>query len=208
MLRLLIAAALVLAAEGFTPSTLPTGPALRVAAAAATPVFMLSGASPFSSALRSPFGGNGFTPASGKRADFALRPSQPSDAVPLANLCTDSFYGEHTLADGPIKFAQRFAVLAKVLSQVSRRLSFEGKRECRLLVATDVRGGPVLGCIGESRAQTDRAREAAPARAHRAPYIEHSSPNPARHAQRSPPSSPHVWLGTGPTVQFLVQVRD
>jgi ribosomal protein S18 acetylase RimI-like enzyme len=105
-------------------------------------------ATPFRSALPPPrFGSSVLTPPTGKRVKVALRPAQPSDAYALANLCTDSFYGEHTMADGPIKFVQRSLVLAKVFSQVSRRLSFEGKRECRLLVASDARGGPVRGCI-------------------------------------------------------------
>lgn len=102
-------------------------------------------ASPF--ALEPPrLGRQPLTPGSG-RLNVALRPAKQSDALALANLCTDAFYGEHTLPDGPIKFIQRSFVFAKVLAQVSRRLSFEGKRECRLLVAADARGGPLRGCV-------------------------------------------------------------
>lgn len=142
-------ALLILPVMSYTPAMMTLAPAVRATSRKATPAVYLSlEATPFRWALPPPrLSSSVLTPASGKPVKVALRPAQPSDAVALANLCTDAFYGEHTMADGPIKFVQRSLVLAKVFSQVSRRLSFEGKRECRLLVASDARGGPVRGCI-------------------------------------------------------------
>jgi ribosomal protein S18 acetylase RimI-like enzyme len=140
---------LILPVVSFNPAMVSLTPAVRAASEKAAPAVYLSlEATPFRQALQPlRLSSTVLTPARGKPVKVSLRPARPSDAVALANLCTDAFYGEHTMADGPIKFVQRSLVLAKVFSQVSRRLSFEGKRECRLLLASDSRGGPVRGCI-------------------------------------------------------------
>jgi|TARA_B100000524_G_scaffold241738_1_gene129288 ribosomal protein S18 acetylase RimI-like enzyme len=78
---------------------------------------------------------------------ITIRPARRADALQLADLCTDSFYGTHALQDGPIIFLQRLKLFVGVYYQVSRRLGFEtdGERECRLFVAqTDE--GRVCGC--------------------------------------------------------------
>lgn len=80
--------------------------------------------------------------------EFVLRPARPSDALDLARLCTDTFFGTHQLREGPVIFAQRLFIWTKVLRQVTRRLSIEGEgRECNLLVAVDRAGsGEVMAC--------------------------------------------------------------
>ena len=100
-------------------------------------------------AFERPFGGKVLTPptTAAQNVAVSLRRAKPSDAVAIATICTDSFYGEHELKDGPIKFSQRAAVWSKVYLAVSRRLQFEGQRECRLVVASDARGGPLIGCV-------------------------------------------------------------
>mmetsp|Transcript_21546 Transcript_21546/g.68561 ORF Transcript_21546/g.68561 Transcript_21546/m.68561 type:complete len:270 (-) Transcript_21546:50-859(-) len=100
-------------------------------------------------AFERPFGGKVLTPptTAAQNVAVSLRRAKPSDAVAIATICTDSFYGEHELKDGPIKFSQRAAVWSKVYLAVSRRIKLEGQRECRLVVASDARGGPLIGCV-------------------------------------------------------------
>ncbi|KAL1529286.1 hypothetical protein AB1Y20_000240 [Prymnesium parvum] len=84
----------------------------------------------------------------GERRDtIIVRRACPDDAKPLAQLCTDAFFGSHTFFDGPIIFLQRAQIFSRVLMQVSRRISIEDGRECRLLVATDSNNGDLCGCI-------------------------------------------------------------
>ena len=78
--------------------------------------------------------------------EFVLRPAQPGDALDLARLCTDTFYGAHHIQAGPIIFMQRLFIWTKVLRQVTRRLAIEGEeRECKLLVAANS-DGQVKAC--------------------------------------------------------------
>ncbi|EOD38436.1 hypothetical protein EMIHUDRAFT_224501 [Emiliania huxleyi CCMP1516] len=103
----------------------------------------------------------------------SLRRAKPSDAVAIATICTDSFYGEHELKDGPIKFSQRAAVWSKVYLAVSRRLQFEGQRECRLVVASDARGGPLIGCVDLAERRFELTRDEMPSGGRHAwrPYV-------------------------------------
>mmetsp|Transcript_380 Transcript_380/g.962 ORF Transcript_380/g.962 Transcript_380/m.962 type:complete len:293 (+) Transcript_380:61-939(+) len=79
--------------------------------------------------------------------DITVRGARMDDAVPLASLCTDAFFGTHRFVEGPIIFIQRAQIYSRVLMQVSRRLRLEDGRECRLLVATDGESGAVCGCV-------------------------------------------------------------
>ena len=86
--------------------------------------------------------------ASRRRSEFRLRAVEMSDVDELATLCTDSFYGTHELADGPIIFIQRLLILMRVRKQLARRVGFEEEdRECRLFVAEDERSGRLIGCL-------------------------------------------------------------
>lgn len=87
--------------------------------------------------------------ASRRRSEFRLRAVERSDVNELATLCTDSFFGTHELADGPIIFVQRLLILMRVRKQLARRVGFEEEedRECRLVVAEDVRSGRLIGCL-------------------------------------------------------------
>ena len=76
-----------------------------------------------------------------------IRGASATDLPALANLCTDAFFGTHTFGDGPVIFAQRFAIYAKVFAQLSRRIGIENGREARLLVAVDPSTGALRGCV-------------------------------------------------------------
>ena len=78
---------------------------------------------------------------------LTIRSAMPDDLPALTGLCTDSFFGTHEFADGPIIFAQRSVIYAKVFLQLSRRIRIEEGRECRLLVAVDETSGALRGCI-------------------------------------------------------------
>ena len=81
-------------------------------------------------------------------SEFLLRAAERSDVDELATLCTDSFFGTHELADGPIIFMQRLMILMRVRKQLARRVGFEEEdRECRLFVAEDERSGRLIGCL-------------------------------------------------------------
>jgi len=80
-------------------------------------------------------------------ADVIVRGARTGDLPALAQLCTDAFYGEHALQDGPVIFLQRLVILARVRRQVKRRLSFEDGRECRVLVAEERESGELRGCV-------------------------------------------------------------
>ena len=86
-----------------------------------------------------------------------IRRARRSDAMPVATLCTDSFYGQHRLRDGPVIFAQRLWILAGVVRSVSARLDRgeEGHEEV-LLVAEEARSGRVCGCVDLGRRVFDR----------------------------------------------------
>lgn len=77
-----------------------------------------------------------------------IRAVTPEDRNALADLCTDSFFGEHTFTDGPFIFLQRLQILLTVRSQLERRIGFEGDdRECRFIVAEDTETGRICGCL-------------------------------------------------------------
>lgn len=89
-----------------------------------------------------------------------VRRAQKTDALDLARLCTDSFFGTHAAADGPIIFLQRTVIWGRVLRQVLRRLSIEGEgRECRLIVATDASSGGVRACVDVATHLFDTQRQ-------------------------------------------------
>ena len=92
--------------------------------------------------------------------DVNIRRARPSDAIPVATLCTDSFYGQHRLRDGPVIFAQRLWILAGVVRSVSARLDRgeEGHEEV-LLVAEEARSGRVCGCVDLGRRVFDREQK-------------------------------------------------
>jgi GNAT superfamily N-acetyltransferase len=79
--------------------------------------------------------------------DVVIRGATRSDALPLAQLCTNCFFGPHELLDGPIVFVQRAMIYGRVLNQITRRLAIEEGRECRLLVAADKATGAVTACV-------------------------------------------------------------
>ena len=83
--------------------------------------------------------------------DVVIRSAQASDAVGLAQLCTDCFFGTHKFDDGPLIFLQRLQIYSRVFLQVSRRLAIDEGRECRLLVAADETSGAVRACVCDSR---------------------------------------------------------
>ena len=81
-------------------------------------------------------------------AELKIRAVEESDLDELSVLCTDSFFGTHTLTDGPVIFLQRLLILLRVRKQLARRISFEDDdRECRLVIAEDVRSGQISGCL-------------------------------------------------------------
>ena len=94
------------------------------------------------------------------RSEFNLRAVEESDVNELAVLCTDSFFGTHELADGPIIFMQRLQILIRVRKQLARRIGFEGDdRECRLVVAEDAASGRIVGCLDLAVHLYDRDQE-------------------------------------------------
>ena len=98
--------------------------------------------------------------ASRSRSEFKLRAVEESDVNELAVLCTDSFFGTHELADGPIIFMQRLQILIRVRKQLARRIGFEGDdRECRLVVAEDAASGRIVGCLDLAVHLYDRDQE-------------------------------------------------
>ena len=98
--------------------------------------------------------------ASRSRSEFKLRAVEDSDVNELAVLCTDSFFGTHELADGPIIFMQRLQILLRVRKQLARRIGFEDDdRECRLVVAEDARSGRIVGCLDLAVHLYDRDQE-------------------------------------------------
>ena len=94
-------------------------------------------------------------------ANFLVRSAQRRDALPLARLCTDTFFGTHALADGPIIFVQRLMIWAKVLKQMVRRLEMDDDgRECKLLVATGrEEGDEVRACCDVATHLYDKQRQ-------------------------------------------------
>ena len=88
------------------------------------------------------------SPGPERSLPVSVRPVRRSDTDALAELCTNSFFGEHTFADGPLIFLQRLQILLRVRMQISRRIGLEGDdRECLLVVAEDVQSGQVCGCL-------------------------------------------------------------
>jgi ribosomal protein S18 acetylase RimI-like enzyme len=81
------------------------------------------------------------------RDDVIIRGATTRDALSLARLCTDCFFGAHEIRDGPVIFCQRALIYARVLNQVMRRLAIEEGRECKLLVAEDKDSGAVTACV-------------------------------------------------------------
>jgi len=79
--------------------------------------------------------------------DVSIRPARASDRHDIATLCTDCFFGAHHWSDGPVIFLQRVQIFLQVLRQVTGRLAIADDRECRLLVATDLRTGELLACV-------------------------------------------------------------
>ena len=77
----------------------------------------------------------------------SIRRATPADTLAISNLCTDSFFGTHELSDGPVIFAQRALIFAKVVAQISRRIRIEDGRECRLMVAEQRDTRAMVGCI-------------------------------------------------------------
>ena len=77
--------------------------------------------------------------------DLVIRTANPADALDLARLCTDSFFGTHDASDGPLIFLQRGVIWGRVLQQVVRRLAIDEGRECRLLVVADAERGTMPG---------------------------------------------------------------
>jgi GNAT superfamily N-acetyltransferase len=80
-------------------------------------------------------------------SNVTIRGASATDLPALANLCTDAFFGTHTFGDGPVIFAQRSAIYAKVFAQLARRIGIEDGREARLLVAVDPSTGALRGCV-------------------------------------------------------------
>jgi GNAT superfamily N-acetyltransferase len=80
-------------------------------------------------------------------SDFVIRGATRGDALALAQLCTNCFFGAHELYDGPVVFVQRALIFSRVLNQILRRLAIEEGRECRLLVAADKASGAVTACV-------------------------------------------------------------
>merc|ERR1712087_620950 len=78
-------------------------------------------------------------------AEVDIRAVFSHDMWPLAQLCTDCFYGEHTLQDGPVIFMQRVAALVKILLQVRTRIGYEDDRECKMLLAMAEQ--ELCGCV-------------------------------------------------------------
>lgn len=80
--------------------------------------------------------------------DLTIRGVEQRDRDQLADICTDSFFGTHTFADGPVIFVQRLLILMRVRMQLTRRIGFEtDDRECRLFVAEDENSGRICGLL-------------------------------------------------------------
>lgn len=95
--------------------------------------------------------------AAKKEDDVTIRMAEKGDALGLAQLCTDCFFGPQDSADGPFVFLQRSIIWSRILQQVVRRLSIADEgRECRLLVATDSASGSVRACADVATHLFDR----------------------------------------------------
>lgn len=88
-----------------------------------------------------------------------IRSAAASDAPELAQLCTNCFFGTHSLNDGPVIFAQRLQIYQRVLAQITRRLKLEDGRECLFLVAEDEQSGRISGCVDLAVHLFDRDRQ-------------------------------------------------
>ena len=138
---------LQLAAESscWTSPRVPPAAAAATSATSASAQFSVLRRSPPPRALLASFS----SPFAPTRPDstVTIRGASATDLPALANLCTDAFFGTHTFGDGPVIFAQRFAIYAKVFAQLSRRIGIENGREARLLVAVDPSTGALRGCV-------------------------------------------------------------
>lgn len=126
-----------------------TGPAIRsplatpLVASRSTPlVASASVSSPWLVPLQ-----NALLPKPKEDVSIVVRKATAGDALDLARLCTDCFFGEHKASDGPIIFVQRSVIYSRVLQQVLRRISIDEGRECMLLVAADAKSGRVNACV-------------------------------------------------------------
>ena len=119
-------------------------------------------------------------------SEIIVRQARPGDVLGLAQLCTDSFFGTHVPADGPIIFLQRAYTWAKVVRQVSRRLAIEEEgRECRLLVAVD--GAEVQGCCDVAIHLYDRDAQRFELVRSRPAHATHAIPKPRVHPSPTHP---------------------
>ena len=59
--------------------------------------------------------------AAKKEDDVTIRMAEKGDALGLAQLCTDCFFGPQDSADGPFVFLQRSIIWSRILQQVVRR---------------------------------------------------------------------------------------
>ena len=118
--RLIMRALLILqlAAESscWTSPRVPPAAAAATSATSASAQFSVLRRSPPPRALLASFS----SPFAPTRPDstVTIRGASATDLPALANLCTDAFFGTHTFGDGPVIFAQRFAIYAKVFAQL------------------------------------------------------------------------------------------